>query len=68
MTIPTITISLDRTCDECWRDVGIAGNGLCLSCTCNAICARPMKSEAGRAVAASWQAFKRREDMKWRGR
>jgi len=49
MTTPTITLDMDRKCDEC-RKGGAASSGLCLSCTTRAMGAKPMKSETGRLV------------------
>jgi hypothetical protein len=50
MTIPTITVSLDKKCAECGKG-GAVDSGICLGCTSKAISGKPMRSPIGRAVA-----------------
>jgi hypothetical protein len=60
MTIPTITIDLDKRCAECRKKgAGVAANGLCLACTTKAIKGKPMRSTEGAAVAARFNDLKR---------
>lgn len=60
MTIPTITIDLDKKCAECRKaGGGVAPNGLCLGCTTKAIKGKPMQSADGKAVAARFGDLKR---------
>lgn len=54
MSIPMITINLDKKCAECGKG-GAVGNGICLCCTNKAIMGKPMKSLTGRAVQARWK-------------
>lgn len=53
MTIPTVTIDLDKKCAECGKG-GAVASGICLECTTKAIQGKPMRSAIGRAVAARW--------------
>lgn len=52
MTTRTINIHTDRLCAEC-KDQGAADNGLCLTCTGDAIAGKKMYSLAGQAVQAA---------------
>ena len=54
LLVPTISIDLDKKCEEC-RHSGAAENGLCLPCTTKAIQGKPMTSYAGRAVASRFR-------------
>jgi hypothetical protein len=57
MSIPTITINLDKKCAEC-RQAGAAPSGICLKCSTKAMDQnRKMKSAEGRAVQARWRAL-----------
>lgn len=56
MSIPMITIDMDKKCAEC-RKGGAADNGICLKCTTKAMGATPMKSAQGRRVQAAWKAL-----------
>lgn len=58
MSIPTITIDMDKKCAECGRG-GAVESGVCLKCTGKAIAGRAMKSASGRAVALRWQNLNR---------
>ena len=63
----TINIDMDRLCPECGKG-GACDNGICLSCTANAI--DPdyrMRSKAGKAVQRRFIESHRREQAK-RGR
>lgn len=61
MTIPTITIQMDKQCAECKKTTGVAANSLCLQCTTKAIQGKRMKSAQGAAVAARFDDLKRRQ-------
>jgi stalled ribosome alternative rescue factor ArfA len=49
MASATITISMEKKCVNCSKG-GACDNGLCLSCTADAINGKPMKTAAGRAI------------------
>lgn len=53
-TIPTITINFDAKCVECGKS-GRMESGICLACTTKVIQGKPMRSAAGKAVAARWR-------------
>ena len=57
MTAPTVTLHIDRKCDECGKP-DATSTGICLFCTCDAMSWQPMKSAAGRAVQAEWRAMR----------
>ena len=55
---PTITIDMDRKCEEC-REGGAVASGLCLSCTSRAMNGKPMKTETGRLVQLRFNNLRR---------
>lgn len=55
MTTMTITVDMGKKCAECGKG-GAVANGLCLSCTSNAMQGRRMKSQIGKAVQLRFKA------------
>lgn len=58
MATPTITVDMNKKCEECGRG-GAVASGICISCTTRAIQRKPMKSGAGKAVQARFLAMKK---------
>ena len=56
MTV-TITVDMDKRCAECGKG-GAVPSGLCLACTTKALKGKPMRSQAGKAVAKRFARMK----------